>query len=163
MNNFFLELKNRNVYKVATAYTISAWFIIQVVNTIGPNLNWPDSVAPLVSKILLVGFPIAMILTWLNEFAPKGLKRTGAVQQDTTANQKASRRLNRIIIGTLAFTLCFMLVERVFFAGRTSINEYQKASIAVLPFLNMSSEAENEFFADGLTEQILDELKNLSE
>ena len=133
MNNFFLELKNRNVCKVATAYVISAWLIIQVVNT------------------------------WLYEFTPKGLKLTGAVQQDTIDNQKASRRLNRIIIGTLAFTPCFMLVERVFFAGRTSINEYQKASIAVLPFLNMSSEAENEYFADGLTEQILDELKNLSE
>jgi len=162
MNNFFLELKNRNVYKVATAYAITSWLVIQVVNTIGPNLNWPDSLPSLVTKILLVGFPIALVLTWLYEFTPTGLKRTGVAQQDTTDNRKASRRLNRVIIGTLAFTLCFMLVERVFFAGRTSINEYQKASIAVLPFLNLSSEEENEYFADGLTEQILDELANLS-
>ena len=163
MSNFFEELKNRNVYKVATAYAISGWFIMQVVDTVGDNLEWPNVIAATITKILIVGFPIALVLTWIYEFTPQGLKLTGAVQQDTIDNQKASRRLNRIIIGTLAFTLCFMLVERVFFAGRTSINEYQKASIAVLPFLNMSSEAENEFFADGLTEQILDELKNLSE
>ena len=163
MSNFFEELKNRNVYKVAAAYAIGSWLIIQVVDTIGPNLNWSDSIAPLVTNILLVGFPIALVLTWLFEFTPQGLKRTGTVQKDTTDNRKASRRLNHIIIGGLAITLCFMLVERVFFANRTAINERQKASIAVLPFLNMNSEAENEFFADGLTEQILDELKNLSE
>jgi TolB-like protein len=162
MSNFFEELKNRNVYKVATAYALSGWLIIQVVNTLGPNLNWPDSIPSIVTKILLVGFPIALVLTWLYEFTPQGLLRTGTVQEDTDDNRKASRRLNRVIIGTLAFTLCFMLVERVFFAERTSINEYQKASIAVLPFMNMSSEKENEYFADGLTESILDKLAQLS-
>ena len=163
MSNFFEELKNRNVYKVATAYAISGWFIMQVVNTVGDNLLWPNVIAATITKILIVGFPVALVLTWLFEFTPQGLTRTGTVQKDTTDNRKASRRLNHIIIGGLAITLCFMLVERVFFAGNVNINERQQASIAVLPFLNMSSEAKNEYFADGLTEQILDELKNLSE
>lgn len=162
MSNFFKELKNRNVYKVATAYAISAWLIIQVVDTVGDNLQWSGEIAAIITKILLVGFPIALVITWLYEFTPQGVMRTGSVQQDTIDNRKAGRRLNHIIIGSLAVTLCFVLVERVFFANRTSINDLQKASIAVLPFVNMSSEEENEYFADGLTEQILDELANLS-
>ena len=162
MSNFFEELKKRNVYKVATAYAITSWLIIQVVNTIGPNLNWPDSIASLVTRILLVGFPIALVLAWLYEFTPQGVRRTGTVQQDTTDNRSAGRRLNRMIIGTLALTLCFMLVERVFFADRTSINEYQKASIAVLPFENLSQDAEYAFFANALPARIIDELAIIS-
>ncbi len=162
VQNLYEELKKRNVYKVATAYAITAWLLVQIADTVGPNLDWPDSVEATLIKILLVGFPIALVLTWLYEFTPKGLKRTGAVQQDTIDNRKAGRRLNRVIIGTLAFTICFLLAERLFFAGQTSINERQEASIAVLPFLNMSTDAENEYFADGLTDQILNELANLS-
>ena len=162
MSNFFEELKRRNVYKVAVAYLVTAWLIIQVVSTVGPNLNWPDSIAPLTTRILLVGFPIALVLAWLYEFTPQGLKRTGAVQQDTTDNRKAGRRINRLIIGSLSLVLILMLVERLFLAGSTLYPDKQMASIAVLPFANMSSEEENEYFADGLTEQILDELANLS-
>ena len=162
MSNFFEELKNRNVYKVATAYVIAGWLIIQVVDTVVPNMGWSDSIPPLVIKILLVGFPIALVLTWLYEFTPQGLKRTGTVQQETADNKKAGRRLNHIIIGALAITICFMLVERVFFAGNVSINKQQKASIAVLPFVNLSSEEENAYFADGLTGQILEEIAQLS-
>ena len=162
MSNFFNELKTRNVYKAATAYAVTAWLILQVVDILGPNLGWPDSIGPLTTKILLVGFPITLVLTWLYEFTPQGLKRTGAIQQDTQDNRRAGKRLNTAIIGVLAIAICLMLVERVFFAGNVSINERQQASIAVLPFVNMSSDEENEYFADGLTEQILDELANLS-
>ena len=120
MSNFFNELKNRNVYKAATAYAVTAWLIREVVDVIGPNLGWPDSIAPLVIKILLVGFPISLVLTWLYEVSPQGLKRTGAVQEDTPENRRSGKRLNHLIIGALAITICFMLVERVFFAGNTS-------------------------------------------
>lgn len=150
------------MYKVATAYAVSGWLIMQVVNTIGNNLGWPNAIAAVITKILIVGFPIALVLTWLFEFTPLGLKRTGAVQKDTTDNKKAGRRLDKLIIGTLAVTLCFMLVERMFFAELVSINTRQQASIAVLPFVNFSSDKENAYFADGLTEQILDELAGLS-
>ena len=162
MSNFFEELKNRNVYKVAVAYLVSSWLIIQVVDTIGPNLNWSDSIGPLITKILIVGFPIALVLTWLYEFTPKGLKLTGKVQEDTTDNRRAGRRLNRTIIGVLAVTLCFMLVERIFFAGNTSINEKQRASIAVLPFNFQSSDNSLAFMSDALSGAISDRLGQIS-
>ena len=161
MGNFFEELKNRNVYKVATAYAITAWLLIQVVDTVGPNLGWPDAVASNLIKVLLVGFPIALVLTWLYEFTPKGLKRTGKVQEETPDNRRAGKRLNHIIIGVLAFTICFMLVERLYFADRTTINKTQKASIAVLPFDNLSLDSEYAFFANALPARIIDELASI--
>ncbi|WP_445382598.1 hypothetical protein [Robiginitalea sp. IMCC43444] len=162
MSNFFNELKNRNVYKVATAYVVTSWLILQAVETLGNNLGWPPTIAYWTTLMLIVGFPIALVLTWLYEFTPQGLKRTGIVQQDTADNRKAGRRLNHIIIGVLAVTLCFLLVERVFFAGATSINKKQEASIAVLPFENISVLENSENFAKGLTEQILNDLAKLS-
>ena len=162
MSNFFEELKRRNVYKVATAYVVTAWLIIQVVNTIGPNLNFPDSVPALITRILIVGFPIALILAWLYELTPEGFKRTEGVQEDTSDNRKAGKKLNRVIIVSLALIVTLMLVERLFFRGNLIYMDQQLASIAVLPFANMSANEENEFFADGLAEQILDELAQLS-
>ncbi|WP_445381483.1 hypothetical protein [Robiginitalea sp. IMCC43444] len=162
MSNFFNELKNRNVYKSATAYVVTGWLIMQVMDTMSNNLEWPPEIASWITKILIVGFPIILVITWLYEVTPQGLKRTGAIQEDTPENRRSGKRLNHLIIGALAITICFLLVERVFFAGATSINKRQQASIAVLPFVNMSAEAENEYFADGLTEQILDELAQLS-
>jgi TolB-like protein len=162
MSNFFNELKNRNVYKAATAYVVTGWLIMQVVDTMSNNLEWPPAIASWITKVLIVGFPITLVVTWLYEVTPQGLKRTGAVQEDTPENRRSGKRLNQIIIGVLGIAICFMLVERVLFAGNVDINKRQQASIAVLPFANMSSQEENEYFADGLTDQILDELANLS-
>ena len=162
MSNFFNELKNRIVYKAATAYAVTAWLIIEVVDVIGPNLGWPDSIAPLVIKILLVGFPISLVLTWLYEVTPQGLKRTGAVQEDTPENRRSGKRLNHLIIGALAITICFMLVERVFFAGNTSINKRQEASIAVLPFEFLSSSDSLAFMSEALSGAISDRLGKVS-
>lgn len=162
MSNFFEELKHRNVYKVATAYAIASWLIIQVVDTIGPNLNWSDSVGPLVTKLLIVGFPIALILTWLYEFTPHGLKLTGKTQEDTSDNRKAGKRLNRMIIVALSLLIIVLLVDKLFVSGPVLYNEKQIASIGVLPFTNRSIDPEHEFYADSLTEQILNELASIS-
>ena len=164
MSNFFNELKNRNVYKAATAYVVTGWLILQVVDILSNNLEWPNSkVGYWVTMILVVGFPLLLLLTWLYELTPQGFKRTGAVQEDTNENRKSRKTpQSHHNWRSAAFAICLMLVERVFFAGNTSINPRQEASIAVLPFVNMSAKEENEYFADGLTDQILDELANLS-
>jgi len=162
MSNFFEELKNRNVYKVAVAYLVSSWLIIQVVDTIGPNLNWSDSVGPLITKLLIVGFPIALVITWLYEFTPKGLKRTGKVQEDTADNRRTGKRLNHTIIAALSLVLILMLVDKLFVSGPVLYNEKQIASIGVLPFINRTVDPDHEFYADSLTEQILNELATIS-
>ena len=161
MSKFLNELKKRHVYKVATAYVITAVSLAEIVDIVGPNLGWPPSIESWLIRILIVGFPVALVFAWLYELTPKGFKRTGAAQQDTADNRKAGKRLNYLIIGVLAITICFMLVERIFFAGNTNINPEQEASIAVLPFVNMSTSEDNEAFADGLTEEILNKLAQI--
>ena len=158
MSNFFNELKNRNVYKAATAYVVSGWLIMQVVDTMSNNLSWPPVIASWITKILIVGFPIALVITWLYEMTPHGLKRTGSIQQDTPENRRSGKRLNHLIIGALAITICFMLVERVFFAGNIGINDRYEASIAVLPFKFLSNEKDSEFMAEGIPISIYDKL-----
>ena len=162
MSNFFNELKNRNVYKAATAYVVTGWLILQVVDIFSEFLQLPNSFGYWVTMVLVVGFPIVLLLTWLYELTPKGLKRTGAVQEDTPENRKSGRRLNHIIIGALALIICLMLVERVFFAGNLSMNNRQQASIAVLPFDNFSLNDGSEGFSRGLTEQISNDLSSLA-
>jgi TolB-like protein len=162
MSNFFNELKNRNVYKAATAYVVTGWLIMQVVDTMSNNLEWPPAIASWITKILIVGFPITLVITWLYEVTPAGLKRTGKVQEDTPENRRSGKRLNHLIIGVLAIAICFMLVERVFFAGNVSINKRQEASIAVLPFENLSPDNDYAFLANSLPAQLIEELAHIS-
>ena len=161
MKRFFDELKKRNVYKVATAYVVSGWLIMQVLDTMGNNLNWPDSIASWITKILIAGFPIALVLAWIYELTPQGFKKTGSSQEDTSENQKVGRRLNQFIIGILAIAICFLLVERLFFIeGKPAIGA-SEASIAILPFKNDSPDAENLYFCDGITDGVRENLSRI--
>ncbi len=162
MKGFFEELKNRNVYRVATAYAVSSWLIMQVVNTIGANLGWSNDIALWITKILIAGFPIALVLAWVYELTPQGFKKTGTAQADTSENKKTGRRLNQFIIGVLAIALCFLLVERIFFAESKIDFDKSEASIAVLPFKNDSPDAKNVYFCDGITEGVRENLSRVS-
>ncbi|WP_297693099.1 hypothetical protein [uncultured Eudoraea sp.] len=161
MKGFFEELKNRNVYKVATAYAVSSWLIMQVVNTMGTNLGWSNDIASWTTKILIVGFPIALVLAWVYELTPQGLKKTGTAQAETSENKKMGRRLNQFIIGVLALVLCFLLIERLFFAESKIDFGKSEASIAVLPFKNDSPDEKNVYFCDGITEGVRDNLSRV--
>ena len=161
MKGFFEELKNRNVYKVATAYAVSSWLIMQVVNTMGTNLGWSNDIALWITKILIVGFPIALVLAWVYELTPQGLKKTGTAQAETGENKKMGRRLNQFIIGVLALVLCFLLIERLFFAESKIDFSKSEASIAVLPFKNDSPDEKNVYFCDGITEGVRDNLSRV--
>ncbi|WP_445386446.1 hypothetical protein ACT6NV_06510 [Robiginitalea sp. IMCC44478] len=161
MRQFFEELKKRNVYRVATAYGVSGWLVLQVVDIVGPGLGWSESVQTLLIKLLIAGFPVSLVLAWLYELTPKGFKRTGALQEDTSDNKKVGRRLNQFIIGILALALSLLLAERLFFSGVPSPRGFSGASIAILPFKNDSPDAENMYFCDGITEGVRENLSRI--
>ncbi|MEJ2585764.1 MAG: hypothetical protein P8Z38_12275 [Robiginitalea sp.] len=164
---FFEELKKRNVYKAGVAYVVTGWLLLQIVDVVGPGFGWPESLTALVTKILLVGFPIALVLAWLYELTPKGFKRTGTYQEDTADNKKVGRRLNNFIIGILALAVCFLLADKVFFTGTINSQNQNKelansrdyaSSIAVLAFADMSPDKDQEYLSDGISEEILNHL-----
>ncbi|HCI71307.1 MAG TPA: adenylyl cyclase, partial [Balneola sp.] len=165
ISNFIQELRRRNVFKVATAYAIAGWLIIQVFDTIAPQLGFPDWVAPLVTTLVLIGFPLALIFAWAFELTPEGIGKSKDIEITESVTESTGKKLNRLIIGALSFGLVFLLVERIFFAQSTifdsDVSKIENASIAVLPFVNMSADQSNEYFSDGLSEELLNGLANI--
>lgn len=164
---FIDELKRRNVFRVATAYAIAGWLIIQVFATIAPQLGFPDWIAPLVTTLVLIGFPLALIFAWAFELTPEGIQKSNDVEITESVTASTGKTLNRIIISVLSVALIFLLTERIFFAESTLLEkdqlEAEKASIAVLPFVNMSSDEENEYFSDGLSEELLNAIAKVED
>ena len=156
------ELKRRNVFRVATAYAVSAWLIIQIVVSVFPYLGIPDFWITVLIVLLLIGFPISMIVGWIFEFTSDGFIKTDEVELTAVQEAQSDKKLNRIIISGLSLALLFLLVERVFFAESALIERdiltVQTASIAVLPFVDMSQNQDQEYFSDGLSEELLNVL-----
>ena len=125
-------------------------------------MGWDESVTTLLLKLLIVGFPIALVLAWLYELTPKGFKRTGSYQEDTEDNKKAGRRLNYFIIGVLSIAVCLLVADKVLFSGSTSKMGTKDASMAILPFAYISDNAEKAFIADGILTGVYDNLAQLN-
>jgi TolB-like protein/Flp pilus assembly protein TadD len=163
---FLTELKRRNVYRAAVAYGVVAWFLTQLTTQVLPLFEIPNSAMRFVVIALVIGFPIAMVLAWVYEFTPEGVVRTEDLRpaQARSAQRVTGRVLDFIIIGALLLVIAMLIVGRLPFYEQTGESIEQKASalptksIAVLPFVNMSSDQENIYFADGLTEEILSRL-----
>src|SRR6266566_2842556 len=158
--NFFAELQRRNVYKVAIAYAVVAWLLMQVASQIFPFFEIPNWAVRLVVLLLVIGFPVAMILAWAFELTPEGLKRTEFADELPKKPGRSSAWIYVIIVaGAISVGL--------FFLGRYTSSkqgaELPAKSIAVLPFVNMTSDRENEYFVDGLTEEILNRIAQINE
>lgn len=159
--NFFAEARRRNIYRVAVAYAIVAWLVIQVATQTFPFLEIPNWCVRLVIVLLALGFPIALILAWAYELTPEGIKRTEEVAPAQSIKRETGRRLNALIIGVLVCAVAFLLYQR--FRPAESSSGATEKSIAVLPFENLSDDKENAFFADGIQDDILTSLAKIHE
>ena len=156
--NFFAELKRRNVYKVAIAYAVVAWLLMQVASQIFPFFEIPNWAVRLVVLLLVIGFPVAVILAWAFDLTPEGIKRTKGINLNKSITRKASRKLDFLIIAVLLLVIGILLFQRLHPNVSPAISSSLEKSIAVLPFENLSEEKSNAYFAEGVQNEILTRL-----
>ncbi|HMB61363.1 MAG TPA: hypothetical protein VKN35_15730 [Xanthomonadales bacterium] len=169
---FFEELKRRNVFRVAVAYLITAWLLLQVADIVLENIYAPDWVIQAFMLALAAGLPLALIFAWAFEMTPEGIKREKDVDRSQSITHKTGRKLDFTIIAILAVAVVMLLLDRFrapaapeLLEQTTATEQVESAipSIAVLPFVNMSSDPEQEFFSDGISEEILNALARVKE
>ncbi len=169
ISNFIQELKRRNVFKVAAAYAIAGWLIIQIATSVFPAFEFPGWTTQFVIILVGIGFPLALIFAWAFELTPEGLKKSQEVDITESVTNRTGKKLNGIIITVLSMAVVFLLVERVFFAKASILenasfeSNFETASIAVLPFEDFSLGGDQEYFADGLSEELLNALAKVEE
>src|SRR5437867_1006849 len=162
LGNFFAELKRRNVYKVAIAYGVVAWLLIQVATQVFPFFEIPNWVVRLVVLVIIIGFPIALIVAWAFELTPQGLKRTEVA--DAMPTRPSARRawIYVVIIGG-ALALGLFFLGRYTGLRRSEGTASAAKSIAVLPFDNLSRDPDNAYFAEGIQDEILTRLAKIAD
>src|SRR4051794_26416172 len=162
--NFFTELKRRNVYKVAAAYAVVAWLLVQVTTQVFPIFEIPNWALRLIVFAIVIGFPIALVMAWAFELTPEGLKRTEDADLAAAAQRPHHRAWVVVVIIAGAMSLGLFFLGRMSAPSQQSgANEVSSKSIAVLPFVNMSSDKEQEYFSDGLSEELLNQLAQVAQ
>ena len=164
---FFDELKRRNVIKATIAYIVVSWVILQVISTILPSFGAPTWVFKTLMLVIFIGFPIWIIFSWVYEVTPEGLKKTTKIPGNDANTATTNKRLNIIIIITLLLSIGVSFINKPS-AETTIIPANNDAvitdnTIAVLPFLDMSPNKDQEYLSDGIAEEILNSLCKFNE
>ena len=176
MSGLFQELKRRNVFKVGTAYVVLAWLIAQVTDLFLDPLGAPDWIIKTILILLLAGLPLVLLFAWAYEMTPEGLKRERDVDRSQSITYQTGQKLNLAIIFILVLALGYFAYDKFVAeparhhevaeteaAGQAPPAEARAKSIAVLPFVNMSSDPEQEYFSDGISEEILNSLSQVKD
>jgi TolB-like protein len=175
--SFWGEMKRRNVFRVGTAYLVASWLVVQVITVLDGPLSLPQNVDTVLIVLLAIGFPIALLIAWAYEITSDGLKRTSAVEPSESITHITGQRLNYVVTILLALAVVVLVIDNYVLTDDSPVQaaaatneqnpnsgtEVIANSIAVLPFLNLSSDPDQGFFADGLSEQLLNELTRIED
>ena len=163
LQRFLGELKRRNVYRVAAAYAVVGWLLIQIATQVFPFFEVPTWGVRLIILLILAGFPFALIFAWAYELTPEGLKPTEAVAPGESITRSTGRKLDIAIIAVLSTVIAALLLMRYWPLTPKQDAGLPEKSVAVLPFENRSEEKANAYFADGLQDEILTRLSKIAE
>ena len=173
IDNFFAELKRRNVIRFAGLYLVGSWLLVQVASTVLPMFGAPDWLPRSIVILLSIGFVPALIFSWVFELTPQGLKRDEDVRPEESIAPQTARRMNRIIIAVLVLALGYFVFDKfvlmprreaALVAAPTSAEPKSAAnakSVAVLAFANLSDDKGSEYFSDGISEELLTVLQKI--
>ena len=176
------ELNRRNVFRVALGYIVSSWLLAQVADLVLDNIGAPEWVMQTILLVLALGFPVVVFFSWAYEVTPEGIKRESEIDRSQSITQVTGRKLDRSIIAVLIVALAWFAWDKFYPTAKHEADQAKAApqvatapqsvaappaadsnpSIAVLPFVNMSDDAANEYFSDGLSEEILNLLTRVS-
>jgi len=175
--SFWSELKRRNVFKVGAVYVIVAWVILQAVSIIFPMLHLPSWTGTFVTVLIIIGFPVALIFAWAFELTADGVKRTSDVSQQESITHVTGQKLNYVLGGLLFIAVALLIFDNYYLDRRVEQPEVASTdaeqspvaidveeapkTIAVLPFADMSPDKDQEYFVDGLSEELLNSLTKI--
>lgn len=160
MTNFWKEIQRRNVIKAAISYIVFSWIILQAVTLLYPSIGWGQVAINNTLIILIIGFPLWLVFAFVFEWTPKGFKKAENVKEEESITASTNKRLNVIIIGGLCLAVLLLVSDRIF--KFTESSDFENA-IAVLPFDNISADANNQWISDGMTLSISTKLKRIKD
>ena len=173
------ELKRRNVLRVAAAYVALAWLVVQVLDSLAPMFGISDETARLIVILMAIGLVPALVVSWLFELTPEGFKREGEVDHASADGRAAAKRLDRVIIGVLALAVVYFAVDKFVLdpardveiaeaaaeqaRDEALVSSFGDRSIAILPFADRSPGLDQQYFSDGIAEEIINLLSRVRE